>query len=263
MMRRPLTKPTLVALCGLLAALALVAWAVDSAVAPGAGAPRSSDHAAATRTAHVSLSPAPDDLALAELSFPGAAGRRLSRRSLQVTVSGSFGDDYLALAAPLLATSGAPRALVLLVNRPSPLLDPVSVRLLIAAPRSLGAATVRSYADPLTRTAGARAPALCNLPLHGTALRASQLLTLHARGQSLSGFDAASAVAQAYDVVCELPHASSFEQAVQHSAPPSPTPVAPEPPTPTPTPTVPTPVPPIGKIPGEGCEPRPGYACPG
>ena len=56
--------------------------------------------------------------------------------------------------------------------------------------------------------------------------------------------EAFGAVAQAYDVVCGLPHASSFQRAVTRGLP------APQ-------------SPPVGKLPGEGCKPAPGYACPG
>ncbi len=216
-----------------------------------------------TRNRHLAFSPAPNDLTLAEISFHGSwPGVRISTRALRLSVLGSFGDDYLAVGAVGRREASGPRALVLIVNRPSPLLDPARVRLLLRTPVSLGRPVVRVLSDPFTRPGGSSPPALCNLRLHGAALSASELLTLHTRGQALAGFDAASALAQAYDVVCELPHASSFEQAVERSAPSTPAPVAPEPPITTPTPTVPTPVPPVGKLPGEGCEPKPGYACP-
>jgi hypothetical protein len=260
-MRRPLTTLVLVATCGSLAVLA--AWALAGGVAAGtSSASTRADLAAATRTLHVSLSPAPGELSLAEISFHGSRRERISARSLQIAVSGPFGEDYLAVAVPRLGTASALRALVLLVDRASPLLDPVSVHLLITARRSLGAPVVRSLANPFTRTdadadAGAgAAPALCDLPLDGGALGASELSPLRSRGPALAGFGVASAVAQAYDVVCRLPDDSSFEQAVQQPASASPTPTAPEPVSTTP------PAPPVGKIPDEGCKPEPGYACP-
>ncbi len=74
----------------LLAALAAVA-----AAAPGAPA------AGGARTTAVALAPAPGDLALLAISFPHGGRRRLDSRSLRVAVRGAFGDDYLALAAPL------------------------------------------------------------------------------------------------------------------------------------------------------------------
>jgi hypothetical protein len=262
MMRRPLTTLTLVALCGSL--VPLTAWAATVALAPsaGAGAGRaaatvadlSRADASAERTWRVALSPAPGELTLAEIGFPASGRERISDGSLQVAVSGPFGDDYMAAAALRLATPVPQRMLVLLVNRPSPLLDPVSVRLRITARRSLGAPVVRRLADPFTRPAGARTPALCNLPLRGSALGASQVRPLYTRGPALAGFGTASAVAQAYDVVCGLPYASSFAQAVEQSPPASPVP--------SPAPPAPSPAPPVGKLPGEGCEPTPGYACP-
>ncbi|MGD0455537.1 MAG: hypothetical protein ABSB69_18280 [Solirubrobacteraceae bacterium] len=208
----------------------------------------------------MTLSPTPDDLSLAEIDFHGSGRQEISGRSLQVAVSGPFGDDYLAVAVPRFRTPAAQRALVLLVNRPSPLADPVSVHLRLTALRSLGVPVVRRLGDPFRRHAGGRTPALCNLPLHGSALSASEVRPLHSRGQALAGFDAASAVAQAYDVVCGLPYASSFAQAVEQPSPAPPSPAPPE--SPSPAPPAPSPAPPGGKLPGEGCIPAPGYACP-
>jgi hypothetical protein len=252
MMRRTLTKLTLVATCG---ALALVTGcaagatgaktaSVASSVSPGP---------AATRTWTITLSPAPDDLALAQIAFRGAArGARITSSSLRIAVQGPFGDDYLSSVAARLP--GGPRALVLLVNRPSPLADPVDVVLRVTASRALGTPVVSRLDNPLVRAASAPKPRLCDLPLHGGALNASQLRPLRSRGSPLAAFADASAVAQAYDATCSLPFASSFEQDVTHPSSGSSTPA----PTPTPTPT-----PPVGKLPGEGCVPRPGYACPG
>jgi hypothetical protein len=232
--------------CGSLVLATTGASTVHGAKRAGAGA-GSADVASAWRSWPVSLSPAPGEVALAQVSFPrAAAGQGISASSLQVAVSGPFGDDYLAVAVPRFATPSAPRALVLLVNRPSPLLDPASVRLTLSARRALGTPLVRKLADPFARPAAAPAPALCDLPLHGSPLSASELRPLHSRGQALSGFDALAAVAQAYDVVCGLASASSLEAAVR-STPASP---------------VPSPGPPVGKLPGEGCQPAPGYACP-
>ncbi|MGO9321359.1 MAG: hypothetical protein ACLQBY_11250 [Solirubrobacteraceae bacterium] len=205
------------------------------------------------------LSPAPSDLALAQIRLEGSARERISSRALSVAVSRPFGDDYLAVATPSFGTPGGPRALVLLVNRPSALLDPVHVQLRLTARRTLGAPLTRKLSDPFTRPANAPRPPLCDLPLHGSALSAADLRPLHSRGGALTGFSAASAVAQAYDVVCGLPYASSFAQAVgQSPAPSSPTP----PEAPSPAPPAPSPAPPVGRVPGEGCVPAPGYACP-
>jgi hypothetical protein len=61
------------------------------------------------------LSPAPEDLSLAEVGFPHAArGQRLSRASLQLRTAGPFGDDYLVLAVAHVGAGRPPRALVLL-----------------------------------------------------------------------------------------------------------------------------------------------------
>jgi hypothetical protein len=243
MMRRPSTTLMMVVAC---AALALAA---GLAVASAAGTSSSKSPVradpASVRNWPLSISAAPDDMTLAEVSFPTAAhGQQLSSSSLRVTVAAPFGDDYLAAGAVRLATASVPRLLVALVNRPSALLDPVSVHLRLTAAAALGQPAVRSFANPLTRAAGAPTPALCVLPLHGSSLNAAEVRPLHTRGQPLAGFDAAAALAQAYDVVCRLPYASAFKQAVaQPSAPSSPSP-------------------PVGKLPGEGCVPAPGYACP-
>jgi hypothetical protein len=265
MMRRSLTTLTLVLICGLLLLGAALAVAIAAGARSGARA-KGVDASSADRTWPLSMSAAPEDLALALLSFQHPAhGERISDSSLQVAVKAPFGDDYLAAAALQRSTPGAPRMLVLLVNRPSPLLDPVSVHVQLIARRALGAPSVRILANPLSRAAGSSTPALCRLGLHGSALSASELRPLHSRGQALTGFDAGAAVAQAYDVICGLPYTTSFVRAIAPATAPSPpapevpAPVVPE--APAPVPTGPSPAPP-GRIPGEGCEPRPGYACP-
>jgi hypothetical protein len=255
MMRRPLTTLALVAMCGLLALVAGCAAGATGTKTASVAASRD-PIAPATRTWTFTLSPAPDELSLAQIAFRGSAhGARVTSSSLRVAVSGPFGDDYLASAAVRLP--GRPRALVLLVNRPSPLLDPVDVRIRVTARGTLGTPTVSRLSDPFTRAATAPRPSLCDLPLHGGALGVAQLSTLHARGEPLAAFAGASAVAQSYDAVCSLPFASSFEQDVTHSAAGS------APPETTPAPPVTTPSPPVGKLPGEGCVPAPGRACPG
>jgi len=254
MMRRPLTTLVLVVTLGLLMLGAALAIAIK---ARGPAAVRARAAASGRRSWPVTMSAAPGDFALAELSFDRAPRAQLAASdSPQLTVNGPFGDDYLVAAALRLAKPGVPRVLVLLVNRPSPLLDPVSVRVRLAVSRSLGAPLVRAFADPLARGTGARAPLLCDPALHGSALKASEVRPLRSRGQALAGFDAAEALAQAYDVVCDLPHASAFAQAVERSGSPGLTETPP--PTQPPSP----PAPPVGKLPGEGCVPAPGYACP-
>jgi hypothetical protein len=254
-LRRLLTVLAAAATCGSL--VLAVVWALTPSLgakaSPARPVGRRADAAPARRSWRVTLAPSPDDLALAQISFHGSGTRQITKRSLHLAVSGPFGDDYLAAAAIRARTAGGPRALVLLVNRPSPLLDPVSVALALTAWRSLGTPVVRRLADPFTRPQAGSTPALCDLRRHGGALGASELSELDARGAPLAGFSAASAVAQAYDVVCRLPYARSFEQAVeQTSASSSPGPSEPSP----------SPAPPVGKIPGEGCEPAPDRACP-
>jgi hypothetical protein len=257
MMRRSLTTLMLVVTFGLLMLGGALAIALK-ARAPAAASRRGA--ASGTRGWPVTMSAAPDDFALAELSFDRAArAQQITSGSLQMAVDGPFGDDYLLAAALRLAKVGPPRVLVLLVNRPSPLLDPVSVHVRLTASGSLGQPSVRAFANPLARGTGMRAPLLCDLALHGSPLSASEVRPLRSRGQGLSGFDAAEALAQAYDAVCGLPHASAFEQAVEHSGSPAPSPTETPPPTQPPS----SPAPPVGKLPGEGCVPAPGYACPG
>lgn len=259
MMRRPFTTVTVVAMCGLLVVAVVGALGAvlvrrsDAGLASGSGA----------RASIVTLSAATDDLTLAQVGFPAGKGRRLSARTLRIVALSPFGDDYMAGAVVARATAGGtPRALVLLVNRPSPLDDPVDVRLRVTFARSLGAPSVRELADPFIRGASASRPSLCDLHPAGRALEGSQLTALATRGAALRGFSPASAVAQAYDASCGLPYASAFEQAVEHPSSAS----APEPASPTPEPAPPAPeppAPPVGKLPGEGCKPTPGYACPG
>jgi hypothetical protein len=254
MMRRSMTTLTLVAVCGSLALLVAAAVTVAMTLVSG---PRSA-RAAGARTWVTTLSPAPDELALAQVTFPDAGRRQLSSETLHVTVDGPFGDDYMAVGAvSRTLTPSAARALVVLVNRPSPLDDPVHVRLRISAQRSLGAPLVRTLADPFARSASVPRPVLCDLRLHGRALAGSQLRALGSRGSALAGFNAASVLAQAYDAACGLPFASTFEQAVASSSTGESRTTS----SPTPTP-VPEPRPPVGRLPGEGCEPRAGYACP-
>jgi hypothetical protein len=236
----------------------------------GAGSPPAwFEDGALSRTWTVGLSPAPGDLALAEIGFPRARGKRLSAGSLHVSVNGPFGADYLVLAAASSSLAGREaRALVLLVNRPSPLEDPVTVRLRESARRSLGKPVLRRLSDPLSHPP-TPAPALCRLALHGAALNAAGLHVLHVRGQAIAGFAAPAALAQAYDLACGLPHSSAFAQAigaVPGSVCPEPAktegtlccpanaicaqpPTAPSPPQPEPPACTP-------------CQQRPGYACP-
>jgi hypothetical protein len=260
MMSRPLTRLILLVTCGALVLGAALAVAIEASA--GAGA-RQGAAAAGRRNWPVNVSAAPGDLTLAEVSFHQPRhGRRISGSSLRLTVGAPFGDDYLAAATPRSPTSSVLRVLVLLVNRPSPLLDPVTVHLRLAAADALATPLVLRGANRLSQPAGAPAPALCNLAVHDAGLSAAGLRALGSRGQPLAGFDATGALAQAYDLTCGLPYASSFTQAVAGSSGSS-SPNPPESTTSTPTPPVtPPPTPPVGKVPGEGCVPTPGYACP-
>jgi hypothetical protein len=155
-----------------------------------------------------------------------------------MTVSAPYGDDYLVLATPSFRPSLVPRALVLVVNRPSALLDPVKVRLQLRTASALGRPLVSRLLDPFTRPGSGTRAALCDLSLHGQAtLGSANLRTLASHGDPLSGFSSSSAVSQAYDLLCGLPYEGSFKQAVRHTSP-------------------------VGKVPGEGCTPTPGRACP-
>lgn len=265
MMRAWLASLTLLATCAALLLGAAHAGSSEASASRGTSAGEASagsSTSAAVRTSRwrdwpVKLSAAPDDLALAEISFHGGArGQRLSASSLRISMSGPFGDDYLAAGG--LAEAGVQRALVLLVNRPSSLLDPVSVGFWLKARAALGKAQVSSLANPFTHPLPGHTPALCNLAVQGSALSAAALRPLYRRGQALVGFDTASAVAQAYNVVCGLPYAASFAQAVGRPAPVPPTPAPVPSPSPSPAPGPPSPGPPGC----EPCDPAPGYACP-
>jgi hypothetical protein len=254
MMRRPLASLALLAICGSLTLAASAAGAARTSPVTRSGP----DPLATAPTSHIwpfTLSPAPEDLSLAVILFPHAAhGKHISGATLQLAAWGAFGDDYLVLAAPRVGAGRALSALVLLVNRPSPLLDPVTVHLRLRARAQFGRPVVRRLADPFARAASASRPAVCDLALHGAALNAAEVRPLSSRGAALSGFDAPAAVAQAYDVVCALPYESAFAQAVGQPAAESPSPS----PSPTPSPTPPAPGPPVCAP----CDPAPGFACP-
>jgi hypothetical protein len=269
MMRFRLALLTLLAACVSQAFAGAPAGAVEPA--SGALASVQAPSARAPRAWPLTLSPAPGDLALVQIAFRRSPRQGLSSRSLRVSVRGAFGDHYLAVAVPRSSTPSGARALVLLVNRRSALLDPVRVHLRVSARRALGAATVWRLTDPLSRPTSGLTPALCDLPLRGGSLSGSRLRSLGSHGRSLTGFAPAEAVAQAYDLTCGLPYAGSFKQALAPACSPSastpgalccppnaicapaPTPPAPVPPPPAPPPEAP------GCKP---CAPPPGYACP-
>jgi hypothetical protein len=248
----------LLAACGLLAFDGPVAGSAHGAGGTDVGA-HGSDRIAPARTWSVTLSPSPDDLVLAQISFRrNARNRAISARSVRLAAVNSLGDDYLAVATPRSRTAGWLRLLVLLVNRPSPLLDPVDVRLRLTARSALGTPVIRKLTDPFADGGTGTTPLLCDLPVDGRPVSGSELFPLRSQGAALPGFDAASAVAQAYDAVCRAPQESAFRGDVTGQIPTVPAPV-PSPPGPSP----PSPAPPVGVLPGEGCTPTPGYACPG
>lgn len=230
--------------CGLVVLVAAAAGA--SRTAQGANAAGRTGHARPLmRTWNVTLSPAPNDLALAEIVFHrGSHHEAISKRTVEMRGTAPFGDDYMAMAAPVSRTTGELQVLVVVVNRPSPLADPVNVHLRLTVPRAFGAPVVWKLANPFSHRAAGLTPALCNLPLHGPTLSGSALLPLRSQGAAPAGFSAASAVAQAYDVACGLPYERSFELAVTGSAP------------------HPSPTPPQGPPACTPCDPRPEYACP-
>jgi hypothetical protein len=230
MMRLRLALLVLLATCGSL--LSTTPWADGADAVAGGSAP-------SWRTVSLTASPAPSDLELLQVAFPHSNGpRTISAASLRMAVSAPFGDDYLALATPSFRPTPTPRALLLIVNRPSALLDPVNVRLRLRAADALGAPVVSRLVDPFSHPGSGARPALCDLPLNGAAtLGSASLRTLVSRGGQLSGFGPASAVSQAYDAVCGLPYEIAFKQAVRRPSP-------------------------VGKVPGEGCKPTPGRACP-
>jgi hypothetical protein len=272
-MRRAVT-PTLLALA-LVAGLAVIASA-GAAITGGASIRSSASAQAGTskraaalgrtgttaRTWSLRLTPAPDDLALAQIRFPHAGRRAVARDLLHIEMRAPFGSDYLAVATPRAGLyGGGAQVLVLLVNRPSALEDPLSVELWLSTKGRLAAHEVRRVENPFAESAAAAAPDLCDLTMRGHALQASELTPLRSGGAALDGFSVAAAVAQAYDVACQLSYEPAFKQVVTGTstqpqpAPPQPTPA---PPQPQPQPPQPTPEPPHC-VP---CDPQPGYACP-
>lgn len=271
--RRALTSP-IAAAAGLAAVAALAAGAAPQA-APARPALARAAAAPAPRVTGFTLGPAPNDLALAEVRFPASARRTLSGANLRLLTTGRVGDDYLALVAVAHPGRGGARALVLIVNRPSALLDPARVALRLRSSRMLGPARLRSAVNVLARAPSAPRLALCALPLGGKPLAAGGLRAISAQGAPLSGFSAAWATAAAYDAACGLAYPASFKQAIAPAATPgggcgagaslqgweccppgatcAPLPEAPPEPKPAPQPEPP-------KCPP--CNPKPGYACP-
>ncbi len=267
MRRRSTSKPLGAALAAAALAAcvaAVAAWACVTAAAGSAGARAAGPPAGAARqadagTAHdskrvserrllLALSAAPDDLAVAEVRFEGRTRERISRASGRLGVIGPFGDDYLGAAVVEEGANAGRALLVVLVNRPSPLLDPVSVTFALTVPQGLGKHALRGASDPFTRPASGVAPAVCALTRRSP-IAARELASLRALGAPLGSFSPAEAAAQAYDAVCGLSYSQAFRRAVTGPPPPQPAP----PPAPHPIPEPPH-CPP--------CVPTPGYACP-
>jgi hypothetical protein len=181
----------------------------------------------------VTVSPNPGDVSLVQIAFPHAGSARVSAATLVVRAPGVFGSDYLAVAAVRPALGGA-RALVLIANRPSPLNDPSRLALKVTARRVLGPPAVLGVQDVLARSGSASRPPLCDLSLHRAPLTAGGLSIIGGAGSALSGLGGAQALAQAYDIACDLPNPGTLREALSLPA-------------------------------GGGCIPcdaAPGYACP-
>jgi hypothetical protein len=236
----------------LLASMAALTVSASSAFAPPAAiaahdrfppsAARSS-----WRVLRMSVSPAPGDFVLEELGFRGDGRGKLSAGSLHVMVKGPFGDDYVAGA--WLSTPAGRRALVLVVNRPSPLLDPSHVHLVLSWQARLGSPFRRAALNPLAAGAALAPSALCALEEHGLPLGSVRLHLLATRGTRIGEIAPAHAIADAYDASCGRPVEPAFAQALSAACS--------ERCEATPTP------PPETAPPGCGrCDPQPGYACP-
>jgi hypothetical protein len=202
------------------------------------------------RDVAVALTPAPGDLALAEVRFQHPAGDAPSARSLHIAAPAAIGADYLAAAAITHPAGGGRVVLVLAVNRPTSLLDPASIRFTARAPANLGAAGVLRLTDPIAKPAAKQVP-LCGLAPHGVPPAMSALF---ARGARVAGRGATGAIGEALRLSCGGSAAAVFVAAVKGTSEtgcgtaagcePAPVPPAPGPPRCTP------------------CEPKPGFACP-
>jgi hypothetical protein len=206
----------------------LAAVAAIGACAIAAAASRTSGtHAARTWREHLTA-PTQFDLTLAQVSF-GAPARvavpatsRPRHESLMgLVLPGSTGLDYVAGAVTRFTVLGRPRALVLAVNRrPRGSLAPDLLRIgfAVRAAAGLGDPLLWQTSNPLTRPSSLT-PALCDLPTRSGALAPSDLRSVLSRGPSLSGFSAAAALAQAYDLVCHRPYQQAFRLAVTQGSP--------------------------------------------
>jgi hypothetical protein len=268
---------------GLVSVAALAALAAAMAGSAQAGRSTPAAHATAVqrfaaiphaRHTELVLAPRPSDLAIVEVRFPHRLrGTHLFSSTVQASVQGAFGADYMALGVSRVRALPGPQVMLLLANRPSALLDPARVHLQLSTLAALGKPMLRTVEDPLTHPNPARAAALlCDLEAGGRELGRSAFDWLLARGTSPRSLDPSWAISQAYDITCSLPYSSVFlarlagtttqcssganaqgtlccpSNAICAPAPTPPTPPAPNPP-----------APPPGCTP---CDPPPGYACP-
>jgi hypothetical protein len=210
----------------LAAPLALLTLSIGTSATSAAHA----THANTTRAWKESVvAPAQFDLSLAEVRFgrPARGARARASRgagSIRVALRGPTGLNYVAAAVTRSGVSGGSRVLVLVVNRrPRGSLAPDLARigLTVTAARRLGAAVVSQVSDPFTRARIGLTPALCDLPTRGASLAAGEIRSVLSRGVALTGFSAATAIAQAYDVVCRRPYEQAFRQAVSPTSPPA------------------------------------------
>jgi hypothetical protein len=233
-------------LLGALPATLLVALA--AAGQAGAAAQRSASH-----TFSVALSASQHDATLLQIRFPHGGRQALSPSALHVAVVGAFGDDYMALAAPKRTGRRGPEALLVLANRPSALLDPVSVHLRIRARASLGKPVLVHLVNLLYNDYARPPTGLCTLTLVSEPLAPAAVAPLAHRGTAVSGFSVAEAVAAGYDAACSNVSPAAFKSALAPQPAPGGCGSACEP-----APVPPSPGPPHCTP----CDPAPGFACP-
>jgi hypothetical protein len=217
-MRLPLRLPLLACVV----AVGACAWAAGAPAPAGAqGARVSREYVAA---------PGQFDLSLAEISFGAPAhvarqGASGSRREspIRLALRGTAGLNYVAGAVTRFSVRGRQRVLVLVVNRrPRGSLAPDLARigLTVTAPRRLGLPVLVQISNAFKRGGTGLKPALCDLPIRGASLRASDLRSALNGGLQVGGFGAAAAVAQAYDAVCGRPYDAAFRAAVTQGSSP-------------------------------------------
>jgi hypothetical protein len=169
------------------------------------------------------------DLSLAEISFgapahvarQGASARR-RESPIRLALRGTAGLNYVAGAVTRFSVRGRQRVLVLVVNRrPRGSLAPDLARigLTVTAPRRLGVPVLVQIPNAFERRTGLK-PALCDLPIRGASLKASDLRSALSGGLPVGGFGGAAAVAQAYDAVCARPYDAAFRALVTQGASP-------------------------------------------